>query len=85
MYCIVAGSVADAATTIVYSIAPLSVSVFTTCAIGRPLLPDRTVNANHVAAALIDDRVENNRGLAGLPVADDQFALSATDRNHRVD
>ena len=26
-----------------------------------------------------------DRGLAGLPVADDQLALAAADRNHRVD
>ena len=51
---------------------------------GRALLPDRAVDANHVAAALIQNRVENDRGLAGLAVADDQFALAAPDRNHRV-
>ena len=39
MYCIVAGSEADAATTIVYSIAPLSVSVFITCAIVERFCP----------------------------------------------
>ena len=52
---------------------------------GRALLPDRAVNANQLAAALIDDGVENDGGLAGLAIADDQFALAATDGNHRVD
>src|SRR5579872_3362951 len=33
------------------------------------LLADCDVNANHVAAALIKDRIENNGGLTGLPVA----------------
>ena len=51
----------------------------------RALLPDRAVDANHVAAALIQNRIENDGGLAGLAVADDQFALAAADRNHRVD
>jgi hypothetical protein len=50
----------------------------------RALLPDAAVNANNVAAFLIDDGVENDGGLAGLAVADDQFALPAANRNHRV-
>ena len=52
---------------------------------GRAFLPDRTVDADHVPALLVDDGVQNNRGLAGLPVADNQFALAATDGDHRVD
>ena len=51
----------------------------------RALLPDRAVDANHVAALLVQDRVQNDGGLAGLAVADDQLALPAADRNHRVD
>ena len=51
----------------------------------RALLPDRAVDADHVAALLVDDGVQNDGGLAGLAVADDQFALAAADRNHRVD
>ncbi len=47
-------------------------------------LPDRAVNTNHVAALLVDDRIQNDGGLAGLPVANDQLALAAADRNHRV-
>jgi hypothetical protein len=34
---------------------------------------------------LVDDRVDRDRGLAGLAVADDQLALAAADRDHRVD
>ena len=51
---------------------------------GRTLLPDGAIDTNHVAAALVDDRVQNDGGLSGLPVSDDQLALSAPDRNHRV-
>src|SRR5205085_9560398 len=35
--------------------------------------------------ALVDDRVDRNRGLAGLPVADDELTLPASDRGHGVD
>ena len=52
---------------------------------GRALLPDRHVDAVHVEALLIDDRVDRDRGLAGLAIADDQLALSAPDNQHRVD
>src|SRR5699024_7572992 len=34
---------------------------------------------------LVQDRVDPDRGLAGLTVADDQLALAAADRGHRVD
>jgi len=49
------------------------------------LLADRAVDADEVAALLIDDGVEDYRGLAGLAVADDELALAAADRNHGVD
>src|SRR3989449_338632 len=52
---------------------------------GRALLPDRHVEAVHVLALLVDDRVHADRGLARAAVADDQLALAAPDRNHRVD
>ena len=39
----------------------------------------------HVLAALVDDRVDRDCGLAGLTIADYQFALSASDHQHRVD
>ena len=38
-----------------------------------------------VDARLIDHGVHANRGLAGGTVANDQFALTAADRDHRVD
>ena len=52
---------------------------------GRVLLPDRHVDADHPRAALIDDRVDRDRGLAGAAVPDDQLALAPPDRDHRVD
>ena len=48
------------------------------------LLPDRDVDADEVAALLVDDRVEGDGRLAGLAVADDQLALAAADRDQRV-
>src|SRR5688572_29969070 len=51
----------------------------------RLLLADGVVDADDVFVALIDDRVHRNCGLAGLAVADDQLALSAADRHHRID
>src|SRR2546422_6292174 len=51
----------------------------------RLLLADRDVDAEHVLALLVDDRVHRYRRLAGLAVADDQLALSAADGDHRVD
>src|SRR5579885_3563663 len=84
MYCCEAGSAAEDATIIVYSIAPASVSTYHLRQ-RRALLPDAAVNANHVAALLVDDRVQNDRGLSGLAVADDQLPLPAPNRNHRID
>ena len=49
------------------------------------LEPDGDVDALHAEATLVDDRVDGDRGLAGLAVADDQLALTTTDRRHRVD
>ena len=34
---------------------------------------------------LVEDRVEREHGLAGLPVTDDQLALATADRRHGVD
>ena len=34
---------------------------------------------------MIQDRVDRDGGLSGLSVSDDQFALAASDRGHRVD
>ena len=49
------------------------------------LLSDRVVDADDVLALLVDDRVDRDGGLARLAVADDQLALAAADRDHRVD
>ena len=51
----------------------------------RGLLPDRDVDADEILALLVDDRIDRDGGLARLAVADDQFALAATDGNHGVD
>ncbi len=61
---------------------------------GRLLLTDGDVDADDLlrvvritatGGLLVDDRVDADRGLAGRAVADDQLALSAADRDHRVD
>src|SRR5262245_26940897 len=51
----------------------------------RRLLADRDVDADDARALLVDDRVDRQRRLAGLAVAEDQLALAAADRDHRVD
>ena len=51
----------------------------------RHPLADRDVDADQVLVAVVDDRVEGDRGLARLAVADDQLALAAADRDHPVD
>src|SRR5215468_5194899 len=48
------------------------------------LLANGDIDTNNVAAFLVDDRIDGNRGLAGLPIADDQFTLSTANRNHAV-
>ncbi len=52
---------------------------------GRHPLPDRDVDADQVLVAVVDDRVDRDRRLAGLTVADDQLSLAAADRDHPVD
>ncbi len=59
----------------------------------RTLLTDGDVDAADLllgvarapVVALVDDRVDSQRGLAGLTVADDQLTLATADRGHRVD
>ena len=51
----------------------------------RALLADRDVDADDVARLLIDDRVDGDRGLADGPVADDELALAAAEREQRID
>ena len=48
------------------------------------LLPDGHVNANQVAAPLVDDRVQRNGRLAGGAVADNQLPLAPANGNHGV-
>ena len=60
---------------------------------GGALLADGDVDAANLllrvarlpGLLLVDDRVDADRGLAGLAVTDDQLTLAATDRGHRVD
>src|SRR4029077_14973389 len=52
---------------------------------GGALLADGDVDAYYVAALLIDDRIDGDRRLTSLAIADDQLALSAADGDHRVD
>ena len=51
----------------------------------RHALADRDVDRDHAGVPVVDDRVDRDRRLAGLAVADDQLALAAADRDHRVD
>ncbi len=52
---------------------------------GRFLLADGDVDAFHAGVLLADDRIDADRGLPDLAVADDQFALPPADGRHRVD
>jgi hypothetical protein len=47
-------------------------------------LPDRDVDADEVLVLVVDDRVDGDRGLPRLAVADDQLALATADRDHPV-
>ncbi len=49
------------------------------------LLADGHVDADNALAPLVDDGIDGDGGLAGLAVADDELALAAADRDHRVD
>src|SRR5690606_23293527 len=59
----------------------------------RALLTDAHVDAADLLARiarlpeflLVDDRVDRDRGLTGLAVADDQLALATADRGQGVD
>ena len=52
---------------------------------GRTFLADGAVDADQVVLRRVDDGVERDGGLAGLAVADEEFALAAADGNHGVD
>lgn len=49
------------------------------------LLADRYVDTDDVAVLLADDGVDCQSGLAGRMVADNQLALTATERKQRID
>ena len=49
------------------------------------LLPDGDVEAENPLTLLVEDRVDGDRGLAGLAVPDDELALAAPDGDHAVD
>src|SRR5258708_24560483 len=82
---------------IVYSSAPASSSAAIVLTIFEFFLADRDVDgvngtefriaarqADFVDFRLIDNRIDRDRGLARTAVTDDQFALSTTNRNHRI-
>ena len=50
----------------------------------RSLLADCHINTDNAGTSLVDDRVNRHGGFAGAAVADDQFALAASDGNHGV-
>ena len=50
----------------------------------RGLLSDCDINTNDILSFLVNDRIHSNRCLTGLTVADDQFTLTASDGEHRV-
>ena len=52
---------------------------------GGRTLADGAIDAQHILVALVQNGVDRDGGLAGLPVAEDQFALAAADRNERID
>ena len=54
-------------------------------AIERPIILQLPVLRRLVQTRLADDGVDRDRRFAGRAIADDQLALAATDRNHRVD
>ena len=51
----------------------------------RLLLADRVVDADDTGVLLVENRIDRNRGLPRLTVADDQLPLTPADRHHRVD
>jgi hypothetical protein len=51
----------------------------------RHFLTDSHINTDNSGIFLVDYGVNRDCGFAGLTVANDQFALPASDRNKRVD
>src|SRR5690606_4323135 len=57
---------------------------------GRVLLTYRDIYTEYrltgiIKFLLVDDRIDTNRSLTRLTVADDQLTLTTADRNHRID
>jgi hypothetical protein len=52
---------------------------------GGSALPDGAIDAQDILAALVEDGVDRNGGLARLPVAENQLALAAPNGDERVD
>ena len=52
---------------------------------GGSALADGAIDAQHILAALVQDGVDRDGGLARLAVAQNQFALAAPDGNERID
>src|SRR5579872_554489 len=50
----------------------------------RFLLADGDVDAEEVLPLLIDDRIDADGGLAGLTIPENELALAASNRDHRV-
>ena len=69
----------------VWPMAPCSVKRLHHLRDRRALLADGAVDADQIVLGVVDDGVEQDGGLARLPVADDQLALPAANGNHGVD
>src|SRR5713226_9727674 len=55
------------------------------CACDRGvLLTNSDVDTEQVFTLLVNDRIDSDSGFACLAVADDQFTLSTSDRNHAI-
>ena len=52
---------------------------------GGRALADGAIDAHDILAALVENGVDRNGGLARLPVAQNQLALAAPDGNERID
>ena len=52
---------------------------------GGGTLADRAIDAQDVLVALVQNGVDRDGGLAGLPIAKNQLALAAAYRNERID
>ena len=48
-------------------------------------LPDRAIDTDDPGVLLVDDRIHRDRRFSGTTVSDDQLALTAAYRDHRID